>query len=89
MTKQQQQQNRKGSKKKPYWFIMLQHHIDAFNRDKDMIKIEVKLAFPEFKKVSIYIQMQVIFNCWAQPWFRIESLLVSTQESLVKHNVII
>ena len=38
-----------GSKKKQYRFVVLQHHIEAFNRAKNMIKTEVKLSLPDFK----------------------------------------
>ena len=41
---------KKGCKKKPIKFLMQNIHIDAFKEAKDMIKTEVKLAFPDFTK---------------------------------------
>ena len=41
---------KKGCEKKPIKFLMQKIHIDAFKEAKDMIKTEVKLAFPDFTK---------------------------------------
>ena len=42
---------KKGCKKKPIKLQMQKVHIDAFKEAKDMIKTEVKLAFPDFTKL--------------------------------------
>ena len=41
---------KKGCKKKPIKFKLEKIHLEAFQEAKDMIKTEVKLAFPDFTK---------------------------------------
>ena len=41
---------KKGCRKKPIKFLMQKVHIDALREAKDMVKTEVKLAFPDFTK---------------------------------------
>ena len=41
---------KKNSTKRPIPFLMLEKHLVAFNMAKEMIKIEVMLAFPDFNK---------------------------------------